>query len=360
MQGTTLRAIGGLVIAIGIILQCTVVIGSLGGNEAQETFYVGRYSSDDEFLQFGLWSYCVGIGSRVTRCGSSASDLSIFNGDSINIAMVATYLESTTVLSMAADCLYILSFVISIISALIIFSRKDGKSCVSATLPLITFFVLLSSLLCLVLMGTVVDSKGKKDNLSIQHKMGAIVWISISSAVCIFISAGFYLASLVERKPSQDFTQRSNRSGPGLCPTRSQVANNGGPKLDCIDHFLYSIGLFGLPGATDDSVRPLRQNAGSYPTSGTPPARNRTTANTPTPNTPTTPTTRTSHGTPNRPIRRHSSPPTNPTGETSDVDTLPSYRTIDPLDPTRNENRNTTPRATENTSDQQNNRHVHF
>ncbi|KAI9027168.1 hypothetical protein CLU79DRAFT_833099 [Phycomyces nitens] len=242
-----LEYVSRVTLIIGAILQCIVIFGTFNDKNLVESVYVKRYSNDENFVQFGLWQYCIGTKSRVTQCSSSLDTL--LEHDMI-IGIMPTFLTSDPTLGTSALCLYFIGFALSIISVFntLLFDYYR-RTFLAPLFSLSAFNISLSGLICGLVFAVRIEARARLQNINIHGSYGPTIWITVASVLCLFIGVIACLASsfankdmlIVERnletQVSLPVSPNNSANGGTARPPTQTTRNQRPPPSNLINRF---------------------------------------------------------------------------------------------------------------------------
>ncbi|KAI9010431.1 actin cortical patch SUR7/pH-response regulator pali [Phycomyces nitens] len=174
-----------------LLLQVFTLLGNTYDQPFLKSLYFARFTLPDQFIQFGLWNYCVGSANEVTHCSSPVPAFDWTKADELSNITGALHISSN--LFLVIFILYWIAFGLTLfaITITILSHFRRGPDFLASFSTFLSFLLMLVIFIMtlVVSLRSINEVKGMDKNGS--GNLGPSAWMTLGAF------AGLMLASLM-------------------------------------------------------------------------------------------------------------------------------------------------------------------
>ncbi|CEJ03413.1 hypothetical protein CU097_014863 [Rhizopus azygosporus] len=175
-----------------LVLEVFTMIGNTYNRAFLHSLYFATLNIKDQFVTFGLWSYCSGTGSNVNFCShpvpafdwSQANGIQDVIGDMHNMDRVFL---ANFILYWIALGLTLIALIITVLS-----SFRRGPDFCAAIATFFAFVVMLAVFVIVLVISIRGINIAKGTNSDIQGSLGPATWMTLGAFVALLFSSISY------------------------------------------------------------------------------------------------------------------------------------------------------------------------
>ncbi|KAI7863587.1 actin cortical patch SUR7/pH-response regulator pali [Spinellus fusiger] len=180
-----------------LVLEIFTIVGNIYNQPFLRSLYFARFTFSNQFIQFGLWNYCIGTGTEIIQCSppvaafdwTQASILKLFVRDLPDLSkfFLAIFILYWVALGLTFFALLVTSF-----------SHFRRGPDLLASISTFTSFIIMVAVFVMTLVISLRGINQIKDaNPNITGSLGPSMWMTLGALAGLMLASFMYCATCI-------------------------------------------------------------------------------------------------------------------------------------------------------------------